>query len=59
METPRQRFLRNHDENIRIMKAVERKSRMAGDVAYADFCVKIIEAWEGIGDKAKEQEQSQ
>jgi hypothetical protein len=55
-ETPRQRFIRNHDENVRIMRAAAVREREAGNTEAAQQITDIADAWEQVGDKAKELE---
>ena len=55
-ETPRQRFIRNHDENIRLMKVKLAIAEKNGEAPYTEQCRSIIAAWERIGDQAKAQE---
>ena len=52
-ETARQKFIRNHDESIRVMRAKLAIAEENGNAPYAAQCHKIIEAWERIGEQAK------
>ena len=54
-ETPRQRFLRNHQENVRIMRAAALRAEREGSPDAATIR-EIAEAWGRIGDKAQDQE---
>lgn len=56
-ETARQKFLRNHDENIRILRAKAAECEKAGDLVVARAIRGVIEKWEQIGQKAKEEEE--
>ncbi len=55
-ETPRQRFLRNHDENVRIMRAAAKDELTKGNADAARQITDIADAWDFIGDKAKDDE---
>jgi hypothetical protein len=54
-ETPRQKFLRNHQENIRTMRAALIRAEREGlpDVGAIRG---IVQAWEGIGERAEAEE---
>lgn len=56
METARQKFLRNHQENIRTMRAALLRAEREGDTEYVNSVRPIVEAWEDIGRKAQDQE---
>ena len=47
-ETPRERFLRNHEDCINRMKVACTMQRRAGNNDKADAMQKIIDMWTGI-----------
>jgi hypothetical protein len=56
-ETPRQRFLRNHQENIGVMRAALDRAENDGTHPGDVFVIRqIVEAWEGIGRQAEREE---
>ena len=58
IETARQRFIRNHDEDIRLMRISLQREIDAGNEFSAAQIRSIIAAWELIGDKAKSEEEN-
>lgn len=58
-ETPRQRFLRNHEENIRMMQIARRKAMERADERAADLIGLIIDKWHRIGAEAEREEAKQ
>ena len=47
-ETPREAFLRNHQENNGMMRAAVRRMRTNGSHELADICQEMIEVWEDV-----------
>lgn len=54
-ETPRQRFLRNHQENIRNMRATLIRAERDNS-PYLETYRQIVQAWELIGQLAESEE---
>ena len=53
METARERFLRNHQENVGIMRAALVRAEREGRTDDAKRIRAMIEAWERIADSAR------
>lgn len=58
-ETARQRFLRNHGENVRLMRARAVYFRRKGDEEMAERIDAIADAWDGIGATAESLERNE
>lgn len=52
-ETARESFLRNHQENVRIMRASARSAELEGDLEEATQIREIADAWDRIAAKAE------
>ena len=55
-ETPRQKFIRNNDEGVRIMRMRAIEARREGRLADAEMIDTLANVWDRIGDKAKREE---
>jgi hypothetical protein len=55
-ESPHQGFLRNHAENVRIMRAAAIRARQRGDNVLAERIDEIAQRWDEIGEVAEQQE---
>jgi hypothetical protein len=51
-ETARERFLRNHEDNINRMQAAVVRERRAGNIEKANEMQTIVNQWKGIADTA-------
>lgn len=58
-ETPRQKFLRNHYENVRIMRAAAKRESDAGNQDTADQITRIADEWDKMGEVAETEERNQ
>lgn len=52
-ETPRERFLRNHQENVRIMRAALIRAERDGREEDAEIIRGIVSAWESVAEVAQ------
>ena len=55
-ETPLQGFLRNHGENVRLMRISASEAEQEGDLETARAINSIADAWDRIGERAQEEE---
>jgi hypothetical protein len=51
-ETARERYLRNHEDNINRMKAAVVRERRLGNNDKADKMQEIVDQWQGIHSEA-------
>jgi hypothetical protein len=58
-ESSRQRFLRNHQENLGVMKVAAVRAERDGRVEDAGRIREIIASWEGIAQVARSQEEGE
>lgn len=52
-ETPRERFLRNHQEEVGRMLAAARSAELEGDYETAEQIRAIADSWDRIAQKAQ------
>lgn len=57
-ETPRQKFLRNHYENIRILRAAAKREAEAGNQETAYRINLIADEWDKVGEVAEMEERN-